>query len=468
MKKLLILPLLVFGSFFISSTALAIDLQPDNDTNLNGSWVSKYYFGVSSPTFNQMYWYEDDNITSNASTLSRSLQIFDGTATTSVDAITTGGGYTRNGNLIVACVSTGGATSTIPAFTGHVRILGNSYTVGAYNTIYGNTANGEHSLGLSYNTNCAQGSIFAENTRIATTSPANQATVATSTPFSVGATGYVNADDFDTDLKLRIKITYNGSLIGNAGIVAGLNSACFTASFGNLGFLCSQLLGLDLTSVTQDFPITASGYFDISTTTSVLTGGQYTMNTSIIKPYFTVLGFEIGTDTLVSYESSFIAGATSIYDDFVENVDDFLNDSYSNFDASSCNVVSGSFNLGTCVVGLILPSGNTFAIYGQLPDLLMTRFPFSYVSGIAYTWNSLEDGTTAPPSLAFNFADLGIGSTNPMGNILPNVTVFSSSTIGTYLSGSILTAFKALVSLALIIALFTNIFFRVRSIFDKT
>jgi len=310
-------------------------------------------------------------------------------------------------------------------------------------------------------------SIFVESTQIYTVTPVNATTTATSTSFSIGATGYVTDDDFDTDLKVRIKLTYNGSLIANSAIVAGLNSACFTASLGTLGFACNALLGVDLTSTYQDFDIATSGSFSVSTTTSILTGGAYTMTTSIIKPYFTILGFEVGTQSLVSYTSSFIAGATTIYDDFVDNVDDFIQDGYTNFNGTSCNVVSGSFDFGECIIGLVLPSGNTFAIYGQIPELLMTRFPFSYVSGIAYTWNSLENGTTASPTLAFNYADLGIGSTSPMGNILPNLTVFSSSTVGTYLNGSILTAFKALVSLALILGLFANIFFSIKRIFDN-
>jgi len=320
----------------------------------------------------------------------------------------------------------------------------------------------------TYNSGVWSTPAEGNDTRISTVAPSNGASVATSTNFTIGSTGFTSTSDFSTSsTKLRIKLTYDGASAVNAGIVAGLNSACFTTSAGTLGFLCNQLLGLDLLSTTQDFDITGAGYYSLSTTTMLNTSGRYTMKTSIVKPFVSILGFNVGETTLASYNSSFTVGTTTAYDDFIENVDGFVEDAFTDFDASSCNLVSGNFDFGVCVVGLIIPSGNVVEIYTELPDLLMTRFPFSYVSGIAYTWQSLENGTTASPSLAFNFADLGIGSSSPMGNILPNVTVFSSSTISTYLSGSILTAFKALVSLALILGLFANIFFSVKRIFEK-
>jgi len=63
------------------------------------------------------------------------------------------------------------------------------------------------------------------------------------------------------------------------------------------------------------------------------------------------------------------------------------------------------------------------------------------------------------PDLSYDLADLGIGSTTPMGNILPNITVFASSTVRTYLPDAIFSVLKFLAGLAILLTLIADIFF---------
>jgi len=310
------------------------------------------------------------------------------------------------------------------------------------------------------------GGILADSTKIITTTPENETTTATSTSFTIGATGNVLTEDFvENETFLRVKLTYNGDLVPNVYQRVGTYSACY---LGLNPFFCSLLLGYEVNAIQEDFEIDEAGYFSISTTTQILREGRYTMQTSIVKPLVSLLGLSFGDIKVASLETTFIAGTTTPYDNFTDEVQTFIQDSYDSFSSgTSCNIVSGDFNFGTCMVALFIPNSSIFQAYGQIPQIVATKFPFSYVSGIAYTWQQLETSATTTPSLVYNLHDLGIGSTTPLGNILPNQTVFASSTITEYLGSGVLNALKALAGVAIILALFLNIFFTVRNIFDK-
>jgi len=110
------------------------------------------------------------------------------------------------------------------------------------------------------------------STRIDAVVPADNSSVATSTPSSVGADGYVSVDDYKDGDILRIFIRNDAQ---NASQLVGPLFADMQETW---------------VSETFEFYIEASGSF--STTTSFQTSqiGVYSMTTEILRPRFSILG----------------------------------------------------------------------------------------------------------------------------------------------------------------------------------
>jgi len=283
------------------------------------------------------------------------------------------------------------------------------------------------------------------NTRIIATTPEG-GVIATSTTFALALSGYINPTQYESESAATLTISNSAQTLTQCADVA-----------------CAALAqGASEQSFT--FPITASGYFNFSTTTSLLNAGLYTMQTSITNPTFSVLGFSIGQTTLSATTSSFTAGTTTTADKFVVAVNESVNNLFGLYSTSTCAILGGDFDLGDCFLSLIVPTGDAFAAYEQLPTTMESKFPFSYVVGAAATWNTLVASSTANlPTYSLNMHDLGIGSTTAIGNILPNFTGFSSSTVMQYFPQTLFDALKALASFALILGLIYDIFFTTRN-----
>jgi len=98
-------------------------------------------------------------------------------------------------------------------------------------------------------------------------------------------------------------------------------------------------------------------------------------------------------------------------------------------------------SVGICQVFsfLFVPSPTTVSQYYQLPTIIQGRAPVSWFQTLVSTWGSVSASSSANMAdVVIPFHDLGIGSTTAMGNILPNITILSSTTITTYLSPNIL------------------------------
>lgn len=122
---------------------------------------------------------------------------------------------------------------------------------------------------------------------------------------------------------------------------------------------------------------------------------------------------------------------------------------------------------GICRVGVFLtiPSQESLDAFPALASSTAGRFPFSYIKNVVSVWGSLTASTTAnSPTFTYNLANLGLGSTTAMGNILPNATVFSSSTVQAYFPSGAFTALKALASIAIILVLIGHIYTRSRDL----
>lgn len=132
-----------------------------------------------------------------------------------------------------------------------------------------------------------------------------------------------------------------------------------------------------------------------------------------------------------------------------------------------CSQQSNIFGEGLCIAFsfLFVPAPDTLGQFSNLRDEIGNKFPFAYVAGVTDTWETLTASTTLnSPEISYNLNDLGIGSTTSLGNILPNVVVFSSSTVGTYLSPTLLSLLKFLAGLAILLTLIADIFFTSRNL----
>jgi len=141
----------------------------------------------------------------------------------------------------------------------------------------------------------------------------------------------------------------------------------------------------------------------------------------------------------------------------------FVNVTYA---STSCVIsFAGTFNLPDCAGYLLHPTTNGFLPYQNVSETLSTRFPFSYFSSIANTWSSLVASTTQnAPEWKLPLHTLGIGSTTSIGNILPDITIFSTTTVQRYMPAGTLAVLKGLISLALILTLFADLFYSIKNL----
>jgi len=135
--------------------------------------------------------------------------------------------------------------------------------------------------------------------------------------------------------------------------------------------------------------------------------------------------------------------------------------------ASRCSDSSNIFSEGLCMAGVFLfvPDSDTLGQFSELDDTLSAKFPFSYVGSVVTTWQGLTASSTLnSPTYSYNLANLQLGSTTPMGNILPNITAFSSTTVQTYFPAGSFDLLKTLAGFAILLTLIADIFFTSRNL----
>lgn len=180
---------------------------------------------------------------------------------------------------------------------------------------------------------------------------------------------------------------------------------------------------------------------------------------------------------------TYINTKTELYNFITANqfVDPFLNPLYGTstsafggFNASTslaefqgqCANSGNIFSEGLCVAGafLFIPNSETVARFSTLSTTLSTKFPFSYIYSVTDVWGELSASTTLNyQTVTIGLNSLGLGSTSPMGNFLPDISI-SSSTFTTYVPLSIWDALRNLASIAILLTLIMHIFFRSRDL----
>jgi len=150
----------------------------------------------------------------------------------------------------------------------------------------------------------------------------------------------------------------------------------------------------------------------------------------------------------------FVATSSSLFADSTSTLDSI---------AANCDDAGNLFSRGLCFAGsyLFIPNPAILNSYAQLPTLMQTKFPFSWIAGVKTEFDSLS-ASASSQSFSVNMTSLGMGSTTAFGNVLPNITLFSTSTITRFMPSGVWNAIQALMAAALWIALGYDIYSTVR------
>lgn len=212
---------------------------------------------------------------------------------------------------------------------------------------------------------------------------------------------------------------------------------CRVAPSANLVYNIRILWGGDSMSGDTKSTLSSNG----STIAYVLTSNQENVNVDISQ--------------LIATSSSAFA---------LTNVDEFCGSNFAT-STSFLDSIGSSVSGGICraFAFLFVPNSSSLAGFASIQTVAQQKIPFSYFYSMKATWLSLVASSTAnAPTYSFQLHDIGLGSTTPMGNILPNFVGFSSSTVTSYFPAGLFDVFKALASLAIILGLFADIFFTVK------
>lgn len=128
--------------------------------------------------------------------------------------------------------------------------------------------------------------------------------------------------------------------------------------------------------------------------------------------------------------------------------------------AEQCSTTGNVFSYGLCRAFsyLFVPNPSVLNQFQNLGPQLETRFPVSWVYQVQDEIDNAATTTLSSPVWTMNLQDIGIGSTTSMGNILPNMVVFSSSTVKHYISDSQWNALMTLAGAAIWLVAFYTLY----------
>lgn len=207
---------------------------------------------------------------------------------------------------------------------------------------------------------------FDTDTRIISTTPNNGQTVATSTTHTIGATGYLNSDDFNDYSELQIHLeNSNNSFLQCADVIcAGFSEGAISRDFS--------------------YDLLVSGSFSYSSTTQGLPTGKYWVTSKIVKGSFCFLGVCAFRETVFATSTTFTVATTTKLDKLKDDASEYI-DTLTGSDSTfeDCTVVS--FDFFTCMSDLVIymfvPEPDAIQYLGDtLHDNILTHFPVGYVT----------------------------------------------------------------------------------------
>lgn len=167
------------------------------------------------------------------------------------------------------------------------------------------------------------------------------------------------------------------------------------------------------------------------------------------------LVYGVATTSALNLQQGFLSGglSTTTIASFCEGISD--------------GTLGGTFSYGLCKVSsyVFVPSPESVNQFSSLASTTRGVLPFGYIYKILDAWSSLVASSTQnAPTYSMNFGGLGLGSTTALGNVLPDITAFSSTTVKQYFPPGTFDLLKFLAGLAIFAVLFADIFFTIRNL----
>lgn len=279
------------------------------------------------------------------------------------------------------------------------HLTGTSATLGAGNTYtYGYTYSTSPVNTFWYEMN-DQTENTSYQTNITTTTPYNTQTVASSTTFTIGSTGYITTNDFiSNQTYLKIKLQRNTDYI---------NQTAYNAYWAVGSPQCIGILGifnLFCFNSPQEAEggtyLSSSGSYSWSTTTPITADGRYTMTQELHTAAYSLFGLSFGDKTLYATTTTFTVNTLTSADQLIDSVASSTLAIQSNI-SNKCNIIS--FDLLSCISGLFIPTAQDFKpTLDNLKTNVLTVAPWGYVT----RFMSIVAGTATStlPSLIIDFS----------------------------------------------------------------
>jgi len=282
------------------------------------------------------------------------------------------------------------------------------------------------------------GTIGGDNTRINTVTPYNNQLVATSTHTTVGATGYLNQGDLNTNTKLIIHLQNSN------------------ASFQNcIDVICHEIAQ---NSIILDFEydLLTSGGFSYSSSTQTLPIGKYWVTTSVQKGSSCIFGYCLFTSTITSTSTSFVISTTTKADHLKDDVSNQV-DKLTGGGASFADCTVTSFSFLDCMSDLILyafvPTPSEISGFtNSVHDSILTHFPLGYVTDFVSIISTTTEGSlpgihaTIPAGIAGTGASINLTLDHALDQFLnanmgsfylaTNTSAFATTLLGTSISST--------------------------------
>jgi len=265
------------------------------------------------------------------------------------------------------------------------------------------------------------------STRIDSVTPAGGATIATSTAASLAWTGYINSSDFvasSTAIKVTIQRQTNVAQSSFWTYVTNYAGCIGVSAFSWCPFSGSQ--GIAGTALA-----TTSGAFSLSTSTPILLNGVYIMTTAITKPLVSFLGFSIGTQTLVSTTTTFIASEKTATDDLISDIASTTAAFSSSVSVGNyCNIIG--FDLLNCMSALIVPSSaDVSSVFNQAKNGVLAVWPIGYLTRTAVILSGTATSSLPDFSISIPATFPGAGASldlTPWNEIMGDSSILGMAT----------------------------------------
>jgi len=255
------------------------------------------------------------------------------------------------------------------------------------------------------------GDVSTTTSRIISVSPnsAVATTTATGAATTTSIVGYVTTDDYATTTQLEIKYFNQGCTSLSVSAIEAVNGDC---------------------SFTRTYPISASGFFTVGTTSETFNYlGTWTWKARIVNAdnswcLFGVCLINNSVD-LTTSSGTFVVGGVSAYDNFIAEI--ASTSQAIPTDLTKCT--PSTFELGGCVASLFLPNASSTQLFmSTYSSEFLRRFPLGYVTDAIRILSTTTVGTltaidaTIPTTLVGGGAHVRLDITNGLSTLLNATT----------------------------------------------